>query len=107
MDILIVAITLLTILAWFIIYYQRLLILAQKDKIKIKDEKIKQLEVGKDLDQTILNMRDDIISNYKQQVARYKEMAMDWQTIDSNNNVIIAGLKTELEAVKNNESTGP
>lgn len=100
MDILIVVITLLTVLAWFIVYYQRQVILAQKVKIKISDEKIKHLDESKDLDQSLINLRTDIISNLKDQIMRYKEMVADWQTIDANNGVIIAELKAELEAVK-------
>ncbi len=100
MDFLIILFTLLAILACFVIYCQRQVILAQKDKIKISDEKIKLLEVGKDLDQTILNMRDDIVRNLKDQIVRYKEIVVDWQTIDSNNGVIIAELKNELKAIK-------
>lgn len=100
MDILIVVITLLAVLAWFVVYYQRQVILALNNKIKITDEKIKLLDESKDLDQSMIDLRTDIINNLKDQIMRYKEMVADWQTIDSNNGVIIAGLKTELEAIK-------
>lgn len=100
MDILILALTLFLALTWFVVYCQRQLILTLKAKIKISDEKIKHLDESKDLDQSLINLRTDIISNLKDQIMRYKEMVADWQTIDANNGVIIAGLKTELEAIK-------
>lgn len=107
MDILLVVIVSLAIVAWLSVYYQRRYIMALCNLLKIKDEKIKLLEETDALNIEIIDLRDQVISNLKSQINRYKEQVLDWQTIDNNNGVIITELKTKLEAIKNNESTGP